>query len=57
MGKEAIMLDDNENEVWNKVNNSIKKNLAAKSSVLKFFWKLKQNLTVMKLQILMIKNA
>ena len=57
MGKEAIMLDDNKNEIWNKVKNSIKKNLAAKSSIIKFFWKLKQNLTVMKLQILMIKNA
>ena len=37
MGKEAIMLDDNENEIWNKVKNSIKKNLAAKSSIIKFF--------------------
>ena len=57
MGKEAIMLDDNENEIWNKVNNSIKKNLAAKSYIINFFWKLKQNLTVMKLQILMKKIA
>ena len=37
MSKEAIMLDDNENEIWNKVKNSIKKNLAAKSSIIKFF--------------------
>ena len=37
MGKEAIMLDDNKNEIWNKVKNSIKNNLAAKSSIIKFF--------------------
>ena len=43
------------NTIWDS-QCSYQKNLIAKMSTIKFFWKAKQNLMAMKLQIFMIKN-
>ena len=44
------------NNVWDEVNADIKRNSIASLSTIKIFWKTKQNLMVMKLQIFMRKK-